>query len=51
MLREGFITKDALQAVAYRVPTEDKYSIIPIEVKGFLPRSMGGNIILPPEVT
>ena len=37
--------------IAYRIPTEDKYSMIPIRVKGFLPRNAGGNIMLPKEIT
>lgn len=39
------------QAIGYRIPTEDKYSMIPIKVKGFLPRQVGSVIILPEEIT
>lgn len=39
------------QAIGYRIPTEDKYSMIPIRVKGFLPRQIGSVIILPEEIT
>lgn len=39
------------QAIGYRIPTEDKYSMIPIRVKGFLPRQVGSVIILPDEIT
>lgn len=39
------------QAIGYRVPTEDKYSMIPIRIKGFLPRQVGSVIILPDEIT
>lgn len=39
------------QAIGYRIPTEDKYSMIPIRVKGFLPRQVGSVIILPEEIT
>jgi predicted NAD-dependent protein-ADP-ribosyltransferase YbiA (DUF1768 family) len=39
------------QAIGYRIPTEDKYSMIPIKVKGFLPRQVGSVIILPDEIT
>lgn len=51
MLEAGFIDENFLEAIAYRVPTEDDYSIVPIKIKGFLPRNMGGNIILPREIT
>lgn len=39
------------EAIGYRIPTEDKYSMIPIKVKGFLPRQVGSVIILPEEIT
>lgn len=39
------------EAIGYRIPTEDKYSMIPIRVKGFLPRQVGSVIILSEEIT
>lgn len=42
---------EILDMVAYRIPTEDKYSMIPLKVKGFLPRNAGSNIMLPKEIT
>lgn len=39
------------QSIGYRVPTENKYSMIPIRIKGFLPRQVGSVIILPEEIT
>lgn len=39
------------QAIGYRIPTEDKYSMIPIRIKGFLPRQVGSVIILPDDIT
>ena len=39
------------EAIGYRIPTEDKYSMIPIRVKGFLPGQVGSVIILPEEIT
>lgn len=39
------------QCIGYRIPTEDKYSMIPIRIKGFLPRQVGSVIILPEETT
>ena len=41
---------DILKGIAYRIPTEDKYSAMTFRVKGFLPASMGSNIIMPREV-
>lgn len=39
------------EAIGYRIPTEDKYSMLHIKVKGFLPRQVGSVIILPEEIT
>lgn len=39
------------EAIGFRIPTEAKYSMIPIKVKGFLPRQVGSVIILPDEIT
>lgn len=37
--------------VGYRVPTEDKYSMVPLYIKGFLPQQNGSSIMLPSEIT
>lgn len=37
--------------IGYRIPTEDKYSMLPLKIVGFLPRESGGGIMLPPEIT
>lgn len=42
---------DLLYMVGYRIPTESKYSMVPIKVKGFLPRVGGEGIMLPAEIT
>lgn len=39
------------EVIGYRVPTEDKYSMQHIRIKGFLPRQVGSVIILPKEIT
>lgn len=39
------------ECIAYRIPTESKYSMIPVKIKGFLPRQVGSVIILPEEIT
>lgn len=40
-----------ITAIGYRVPTEDKYSMAKIIVKGFLPPMNGSAIMLPKEIT
>ena len=37
--------------IGYRVPTEDKYSMAPLYIKGFLPQQNGSAIMLPAEIT
>lgn len=43
--------KGLRQAVGYRIPTEDKYSMAPLIIKGFLPQQNGSAIMLPMELT
>ena len=45
------VPEDLLQAVGYRVPTEDKYSMLPLKIVGFLPWQNGSAIMLPAEIT
>lgn len=42
---------DLLKMIGYRIPTEDKYSIAPLRIAGFLPREAGEAIMLPYEIT
>ena len=37
--------------IGYRIPTEDKYSMAPLYIKGFLPQENGSEIMLPAETT
>ena len=37
--------------IGYRIPTEDKYSVLPLRIKGFLNPSEGNSILLPKEIT
>ena len=37
--------------IGYRIPTEDKYSMLPLYIKGFLPQQSGGAIMLPSDIT
>lgn len=39
------------KAVGYRIPTENKYSMVPLIIKGFLPQQNNSVIMLPPEIT
>ena len=45
------INPDLLKMVGYRIPTEDKYSMIPLKIVGFLPREAGDGIMLPYDIT
>lgn len=42
---------EVMDMIGYRIPTEDKYSMLPLKVVGFLPSSEGGSIMLPAEIT
>lgn len=37
--------------IGYRIPTEDKYSMAPLIIKGFLPQQNGSSIMLPVDIT
>lgn len=43
--------KKLLEFIGYRIPTEGKYSMLPLVIKGFLPQQNGSSIMLPAEVT
>lgn len=43
------LPEELRRIIGYRIPTEDKYSIIPLYVKGFLPSYMGSTIMVAPE--
>ena len=45
------LPEDLRRLVGYRVPTEDKYSMAPLRIKGFLPQQNGSAIMLPAEIT
>jgi len=42
---------ELLTILGYRIPTEDKYSIIPMKIVGFLPKEAGEAIMMPADVT
>jgi len=43
------LPEQLLEIIGYRIPTEDKYSMFNIRVKGFTDPAQGGTLILPPE--
>lgn len=45
------LPEDLRRAVGYRIPTEDKYSMAPLIIKGFLPQQNGSSIMLPADIT
>lgn len=45
------LPKELRVAIGYRIPTEDKCSIISLRIKGFLPEQNGSTIMLPAEIT
>lgn len=50
-IKDGIIASEMLNAIGYRIPTEDKYSMAPMRVKGFMPRAAGEALMMPKEVT
>ena len=42
---------DLKQAIGYRIPTEHKYSMVPLIIKGFLPQQNGSSIMVAEDVT
>lgn len=42
---------DLRKIIGYRIPTEDKYSMAPLIIKGFLPQQNGSAIMLPADIT
>lgn len=45
------LSEDLRQIIGYRIPTEDKYSMNPLYIKGFLPENAGSAVMLPREIT
>ncbi len=45
------IDPDLLKIVGLRIPTEAKYSIIPMKIVGFMPRMAGEGIMMPADIT
>ena len=45
------VPEELKRLIGYRVPTEARYSMLPLRIKGFLPSSEGSKIMLPAEIT
>lgn len=45
------VPENLRRLIGYRIPTEDKYSMAPLYIKGFLPQQSGGAIMLPADIT
>lgn len=50
-IKKDILTEEMLKAISYRIPTEDKYSIVPVKIKGFMPKVSGEAIMMPKEIT
>lgn len=45
------VQKALTEVIGYRIPTEDKYSMIPLKIMGFVPKAAGQVIMMPQEIT
>lgn len=45
------LPEELRRIIGYRIPTEDKYSMAPLRIMGFLPQQNGSMIMLPAEIT
>ena len=45
------VWEEITKMIGYRIPTEDKYSIMPLKIVGFMPKAAGQAIMLPQEIT
>lgn len=45
------VPEELKRLVGYRVPTEARYSMLPLRIKGFLPSSEGSKIMVPADIT
>lgn len=50
-VKRKVIDPEMLKAIGYRIPTEDKYSMAPMRIKGFMPRAAGEAIMMPKDIT
>ena len=45
------VQKSMSEVIGYRIPTEDKYSMLPLKIVGFVPKAAGQVIMMPQEIT
>ena len=45
------VWKSMSEVIGYRIPTEDKYSMLPLKIMGFVPKAAGQVIMMPQEIT
>lgn len=45
------LSPELLKMIGYRIPSEDKYSLAPLKIVGFMPKEAGDGIMLPYEIT
>ena len=45
------VNPELLQGIGYRIPTEDKYSMLPFKIVGFMPAEAGSAMMVPTEIT
>lgn len=45
------VWKSFSEIIGYRIPTEDKYSMVPMKIVGFVPKAAGQVVMLPQEIT
>ena len=45
------LDKNLRKLIGFRIPTENKYSMLPLIIKGFLPQQNGSTIMLPADIT
>jgi len=50
LIKDGVIDENILKFIAYRTPSDDLHSILPLRIKGFVSGVGGANIIVPKEV-
>lgn len=50
LVDKKIVPEEALNFVAYRTPSDDIHSVLPLHVKGFTSKALGANIKIPKEV-
>lgn len=50
LVAQGKIPEDLLTFIAYRTPSDDLHSAVPLRIKGFMSKNSGASIIMPKDV-